>query len=383
MYRTFAASILLALGAAPAIAQDNGTLVTTLGSDTLAIEQFTRADGMVHSTRIVRTPNVSVAEYTATLGPAGQITSFQYVLRPGGTIEQQPNERGTLTFGADSVTVAIQRGEAARNFKAAAPMPTFPMIPFTYSLYDQMVRHSRAAGRDSINYGLLYPGAMNSLPTWVSRHGADSVSIGFFDLPLWGVMDASGGLRSLSGEMTTQKVDVRNIATVDMAAVERSWATAQAEGRTLGQLSPRDTARGKVGESEFTVDYGRPSVRGRTVFGGIVPWGEVWRTGANAATQFTTQSPVTFGSVKLQPGTYTVWTVPTATGVTLIFNGQTGQWGTEYDKSQDVGRVPLQVARSETPVELFTIMVEDRGEKRGALIFAWNHARWEAPFTVE
>lgn len=383
MTRLFAVSALLALTAAPAAAQSTGGFVTMLGRDTIAMESYSWSANEFRGTRIARTPNVNVADYTATLGPDGRVTKFEYSMRPGSALQQQPaTERGTITFRGDSIAVAVQRGEQTRNFMTVSTMSTFPMIPFTYALYNPVVRHARTAGRDSANYGLLFPAAVNPMASWVARHGRDSVTIGFFGSPLLASISPAG-LTGISGAMTTQAVEVRPISSPDMERAEREWAQAQAEGRAIGQLSPRDTARAEIGESEFWVDYGRPSMRGRKVFGGLVPFGEVWRTGANAATQFTTESPIMFGTLKLQPGTYTLWTLPTANGATLIVNGQTGQWGTDYDKARDLGRVPMTVTTTDAPVEIFTIDIEARGEKRGALVFAWDRMRWEAPFAVE
>ncbi|HET7602978.1 MAG TPA: DUF2911 domain-containing protein, partial [Gemmatimonadales bacterium] len=136
-------------------------------------------------------------------------------------------------------------------------------------------------------------------------------------------------------------------------------------------------------EAQLMVDYGRPHVRGRKIFGGIVPFGQVWRTGANAATQFSTDRSLVFGRDTLAPGSYTLWTLPTATSVSLIFNRQTGQWGTEYDPLQDVLRVPMERLKTPMPVEVFTISIEPTGRNEGMLVFEWAGVRWEARFRVE
>jgi hypothetical protein len=129
------------------------------------------------------------------------------------------------------------------------------------------------------------------------------------------------------------------------------------------------------------VDYGRPSRRGREIFGNVVPWGTVWRTGANAATQFRTDRDLEIGGVVLPAGTYTLWTLPAPTGWHLIVNRQTGQWGTAYDSTQDFIRVPLTVTVLAAPVEVFTIAVEPQGAG-GVLSFAWDRTRALVPFTV-
>jgi hypothetical protein len=143
--------------------------------------------------------------------------------------------------------------------------------------------------------------------------------------------------------------------------------TAAAQGGAAA--SPRDTARGNVGGVSVLVDYGRPSMRGRTIFAanGLVPYGQVWRTGANAATTLVTSKDLMVGTTRVPAGTYTLYSLPTADGWQLIVNKQTGQWGTDYDQSRDLARIPMRVATLPAPVEQFTIAVE-----RSALVMRWD-----------
>ncbi len=141
--------------------------------------------------------------------------------------------------------------------------------------------------------------------------------------------------------------------------------------------SPRDTAQGTVGSATLLVDYGRPSRRGREIFGSLVPYDQVWRTGANAATTLVIGAPVQLGGQPLPAGTYTLYSLPTRNGWTLIVNGQTGQWGTEYIEGRDVLRVPMSVSRTE-PVDTFRISVEG-GAEEGRLIFAWDTLQGTVP----
>ena len=130
--------------------------------------------------------------------------------------------------------------------------------------------------------------------------------------------------------------------------------------RPLGLLSPRDTARTTLAGADLWVDYGRPMKRGRVIFGDVVPWNSVWRTGANAATQFNTPVDLVIGGAKVPAGRYTLWTLPSQTGWKVIFNQQTGQWGTEYHEEQDLARVDARVETLAAAVEqLFKVKVAD------------------------
>jgi hypothetical protein len=129
-----------------------------------------------------------------------------------------------------------------------------------------------------------------------------------------------------------------------------------------------------VGAADVTVDYSRPSRRGRTLVGDLLPYDQVWRTGADAATQLTTSGPIALAGVPLHPGTYTLWTLPTRGGVSLIINGQSGQWGTEYNAHRDVARRPMTVDSLPGNVERFTIRIEPAGR----LVMEWGTFQWSA-----
>jgi Protein of unknown function (DUF2911) len=148
-------------------------------------------------------------------------------------------------------------------------------------------------------------------------------------------------------------------------------------------LSPRDSATQTIGVAELSVNYGRPSKRGREIFGGLVPYGVVWRTGANQATHFRTDHELMVGTVRVPRGTYTLWTIPDKESWTLIVNRVTGQWGTDYDKTQDLGRIPMKVASLPEPVEQFTIAIASTGGASGVLTMTWDTTQASVPIRVE
>ena len=140
--------------------------------------------------------------------------------------------------------------------------------------------------------------------------------------------------------------------------------------------------RSNIGNADIVIDYGRPLARGRVLLGNVIPYDRVWRTGANAATQFTTSAPITLAGIKLAAGTYTLWTVPHQNGVDLIVNGQSGQWGTQYDRSRDVAKAPMQSTTVAAPVDQFTISVDAKDPRHGTLALAWGSFRWTAPIEM-
>lgn len=148
------------------------------------------------------------------------------------------------------------------------------------------------------------------------------------------------------------------------------------------QASPRDTVRATIGGATLMIDYGRPSMRGREIFGGLVPWGEPWRTGANQATTLTTDRPLAFGDQVLPAGTHAIYTLPNPTGWRFIVMKAVPRWGIPYPgEAQDLFRVDMTVSTLPAPVEMLTLKLEPRGEG-GAFVVEWDRTRAVMPFTV-
>lgn len=147
-------------------------------------------------------------------------------------------------------------------------------------------------------------------------------------------------------------------------------------------LSPATTAKATVGGTDIAVNYSAPSARGRKIMGELVPYGKVWRTGANAATTLKTDANLKIGDLSVPRGTYTLYTIPEADGWTLIVNKQTGQWGTNYDAAQDLGRVKMKVSKASSPIETFVIDFHDLGSDKGKMRLAWENAEASVPVVV-
>ena len=141
--------------------------------------------------------------------------------------------------------------------------------------------------------------------------------------------------------------------------------------------SPPATTTATIGGVTVTIQYSRPSVKGRPIFGGLVPYGEVWRTGANEATTFEVNKPVKINGQPLPAGRYALFTIPTATAWTVIFNKTPEQWGAfKYDEKQDALRVQVKPTKTAAPVEQFAISLD----KAGKVLMQWENTA--AAFTV-
>ena len=160
-------------------------------------------------------------------------------------------------------------------------------------------------------------------------------------------------------------------------AVAATIMTACALGQGNMQ-SPPGTAEVTLNGKQVTITYHRPSMRGRKIMGGLVPYGQVWRTGANEATTLKSGADLDIGGANVPAGTYTLYTLPSEETWKLIINKQTGQWGTEYNESQDLARVNMQKQKC-PQVEQFTISWKKNAASSADLVLEWETTRLSVP----
>jgi hypothetical protein len=159
------------------------------------------------------------------------------------------------------------------------------------------------------------------------------------------------------------------------------------------RVSPHETTGAVIDGNRVTLVYGRPYTKDpksgepRKIWGGLVPFGKVWRTGADEATLLITQKAIKLGETTIPAGAYTVFTIPNEDGsAKLIINKQIGQWGIgpgTYEESQDVARVDLKKEALEKPLDQFTMAVEKGSSGGGVLKLMWEGIQYSAAFTLE
>lgn len=147
--------------------------------------------------------------------------------------------------------------------------------------------------------------------------------------------------------------------------------------------SPPGTAECTINGKKVTISYSRPSIRGRKIMGELVPYGKVWRTGANEATTLTTEIDLNIGGAKVPAGAYTLYTLPSEGTWKLIINKQTGQSGTVYNQDQDLARVDMTKSEIKDPVEQFTISCNPNGKGPANLVMEWEKTRLSVSVKAE
>lgn len=378
--------------ASPAAAQraatrarpDSASLITRLGVDTLAVERFVRTGQRVDAEVVLRVPSVSHTRYVLETTPQGGVLRLETVAldpRSGAPTGQ----REVVTRDGDSLRYEITAADGQRRTRAvAADAAALPFVDMVHWPFELVLMRARAMSAAEVPQPLLSGGRVSTFR--IGRVGADSMTITH---PTRGTMrvrvDADGRLMALDAGATTRKLLVERGRWIPLDAFAARWAAQDAGGRSFGDLSGRGKFEGSVSGATISVDYGTPAKRGREIWGALVPWGQVWRTGANQATHFTTDRELVLGAggdtLVVPAGTYTLFSIPEREGGVLIINRQTGQTGTAYDAARDLGRVRMTPRPLAEAVEAFTIRADSEGPG-GALRLQWDRTEMVVPFAV-
>ena len=365
--------------ASPVVVADSAGFVTRLGVDTLALENFVRTGNRMEANVVLRVPATSYTRYVMEWQPNGTMTRLEASEVP--LTAGAPGRREVVTRIGDSLRVEVTDTGAPRTRMVAAPATTFPFIDIVHWPYELVARRAASLGADSIVQPLLTGRSTSDFK--VTRIGADSITITH---PFRGTMrarvDNTGRLLGLDAGGTTRKLLVERTAWMPLEAARARWAQLDAAGKSVGALSGRGSGASTIGSAMVKVDYGTPAKRGREIWGALVPYGQVWRTGANLATHFETDRTLVLGSgsdtLVVPQGKYTLYSIPERNGGTLIVNKQTGQGGTTYEAARDLGRVRLIARPLGESVELFTILLTPTGST-GELRLQWDRTELVTP----
>lgn len=371
--------------------------VARLGQDTVSLESVTRRGNTLASDEVDRFPRVRQRHTEITLAPDGGIRHLVMDITTPSEPENQRVRHVVADVTNDSILMTKRDGSAYTRWAFATGGATMMAhVPQMYSLYE--LYFASALGRlaaspstphDTVHLRQFY---IDREFDRFALHNAVVHRLQGGKAEIWhdwlsgigeATVDSAGRMLRYSGARTTYKVDVARLSEPpNVQPVAAQFAALEKKNGGVTQLSVRDTTRASIGRATFMVDYGRPLARGRQLLGNVIPYGNVWRTGANAATQFTTSAPITLAGIKLPAGTYTLWTLPQAGGTELIVNKQFGQWGTSYNPAQDLGRAKMASDSVGTPVQRFTISIVAADAQHGTLVMEWGPFRWTAPIVV-
>ena len=163
---------------------------------------------------------------------------------------------------------------------------------------------------------------------------------------------------------------------VTMAPIARAESPLLAPAPAVPPTNPQASVLQFIGPTQVEVAFSRPGVKGRKIFGALVPYEHVWRTGADNATRIRFSTPVKLGGVDVPAGTYELFTIPRPNEWTVILQKIQQQWGSySYDSTHDVARVNVKATRLAEPAETFTISFDDLAPNAATLNIVWDHTR--------
>jgi Protein of unknown function (DUF2911) len=371
--------------------------IARLGRDTVSAERVTRSGNTVVSDEVDRFPRVRLRHTEITLRPDGGIQHLVMDVRSPSEPPPQRERHIVADVTNDSVVISKHDSTGTKHVAyATGGVLTMAHVSQMYSLLElyfaaalKQAAATKLAAGDSVHLHQFYlDREFDNFPL----HNGFVRPVGSGKAEIWhdwisgmadATLDSAGRLLTYSGARSTYKVEVQRLAVApDVEAIGKQFVAMEANNGGAKQLSVRDTARATIGRATFTIDYGRPLARGRVLLGDVITYDEVWRTGANAATQFSTSAPITLAGLHLPAGTYTLWTIPHTNKVELVVNKETRQWGTDYDSSFELGTTPLKTEVVTTPVEKFTISIAGADATHGTLALEWGTFRWTAPIVV-
>jgi hypothetical protein len=367
--------------------------LTMLGNDTISVESITRQGNELTSDEVDRFPRLHIRHTVVTLDSDGSIRHLDMDIHTPSEPPGQQNRRVVADVSDNKVhlTKTDSTGTITRDF-ASDGSPIVAHVPQMYSLYElYFAAAMKKAGNSNAPVALRQFYIDREFDRFPLGHatvrplGGGRAEINHDWLSGYGeaVLDSTHHLQSYSGARSTYKVEVKRLEQApDIADIVNRFTAAERDAGPVRSLSVRDTLRAQIGNAFFTVDYGRPLLRGRTLLGDVIPYDRIWRTGANAATQFTTTAAIKLAGLQLAPGTYTLWTLPHTNSVDLIVNKQFGQWGTDHRSAFDLGTAQMTSQTLSTPVQQFTIFITPKDAAHGTLTMQWGSFQWSAPLEV-
>ena len=160
-------------------------------------------------------------------------------------------------------------------------------------------------------------------------------------------------------------------------------AVVLASSSLLAQQSPPAQTSVTLAGKVIRIDYSAPSMRGRKIFGGLEPYGRVWRAGANSATALHTDANLDIGGLSVPKGDYTLFVYLDPNQWQLVVSKATGEWGLDYDKSHDLGRVKMEMSKPPKPIETYKMTLTSVGPNKGKLQLAWENTVADVGITVK
>ena len=362
--------------------------VGRLGSDTVVVEGARQVGSRIDGTIVNVAAGLLVQRYEVDLDANDNVRALRSWPIPDMSAPRLAEAPPSISveFGPDSIHVTRLGPDGPQTTAVPAVEGAVPIFdPFfnnPMSLMELALRSAKSRGDGMVRLYYLGSAGVQELPLGETDPG--EVSYPYVLARQYPMMAGTRLYASMDG-MRLVRFDARE-TTFKIVTDRNIWADPlvlgrQFEERGLGAggmsgMSPPTRAAGRVGTVDVAITYGQPRRRGRNIFPDVVPFDQIWRAGANAATEISFSGSVVLGGRPVPAGSYSVWVIPGERADTLILNEATRIWGTMYDSEQDFLRVPMRRQLVEEPIEDLTYAIKS-GSDAGRLELAWGDRRLE------
>lgn len=365
------------------ITKDNGYIIYTLGTDTTALGHYQLKGQDFAMTIVIRTPSLRVSKLKGTFFNNGELQYAEgtnYIPVPG---KDSSIISSKLYYARDTTFLEVKRGKNITQQKY--PLKTMlanSLGSYTLVFMPPLLAHfaPKKIGDSVLSTHLVLGSARKFVITKVKKRMITTSSqvMGMFKL----LYDNKGRLQFVDAIGSSWNLRGTLIPYLNMDSVIATSIKKEQPNQSVAVINRLDSVQTTINSTVIKIRYSRPLMRGRLIFGEVVPWNRVWRTGANAATKITISEPLYFDGKELPAGEYSIFTRPTQEGWTMMFNKEANIWGTEYNPEFDVLRISMKVDHLKEPVELMTIEVVSKG-KSNLMNVIWEKLKASVSFTTK
>ncbi|QIP13454.1 DUF2911 domain-containing protein [Spirosoma aureum] len=364
------------------------SFIGTMGPDTVFVETYNIINNHLYGKVLFRMFENHVGVFNVHFYPDGTIREFNMMamdpinssLPYEAKVAWRFPYNRTMICADDTCTILVSRRDSPQEVvvkQATSSMDFYGGTNPLFSLIEWNCMRLAKSGKQVL--GPLTMTNTSAVSTISVRYTGENAMVfgGPFIEYTKIKVDATGRIINTDGTGTAYNFLVTKHAPIDIDQLAKRMV------RTIGigDPSPRDTVAASIQKSTISIDYSRPSRRGRKIFGGVVPYDSVWRTGASNATVLSLQHPIQIGKTVLPAGKYSLYTIPGPQSWQLIFNTNTTKWPTDPDRSKDFAQVALLVKSLDTPKDQFTIEIQET-KTGGTLKFQWDDKEAYTDFKI-
>jgi hypothetical protein len=356
------------------------SFVATLGTDTVIVETYNMLPNHLYGKAFLRYPEDRIGVFDFHFYPDGSIRHYSMSFMNADS--SHVTSAGTEGVYCESDTCTWfaswpNSDTEYSNKRAASHMDFIGGWTPTLSLIEWNCMRLMKSGKQSLPITMIndYIGIRHVA---VSKGNADTLIFGGDFLEYTKIkVTPEGRIVAYDGTTTPWNYIAHKLAPIDVDAMAKRMS----KKPKIGIPSPTDKVNFVVENDTIRLSYGRPFKRGRKIFGGMIPYDSVWRTGANDPTTLRLPFDVKFENISVPKGEYSLYTIPRADGWTLIFNTDLKQWPTEPDRSKDIALIPLAVRKATKQTDQLIITI-DPAKGGGIIKFIWDETEAFASFKV-